>query len=65
MNILTPEDLAKMLKLPRRSIIEIVAKQDGFPQSITGTRKLRWLEDAVLEFFKNAGGNFPPPAHPG
>lgn len=58
MKILTPDDLAEMLKIPRRSVIESVAKQKGFPDSITGNRKPRWLEDAVLEFFKVKGQSF-------
>jgi hypothetical protein len=52
MKILTPDDLANMLKMPRRAVIGTIAKQPGFPQSLTGWRKPTWLEEAVLEFFR-------------
>ncbi len=52
MNIITPDELAAMLKLPRRTVIESVSKLPGFPQSITGRRIPRWDADAVARFFK-------------
>jgi len=51
MKVLTPDELAEMLKLPRRTVLNFV-KQEGFPQSLTGWRKPTWLEEAVLEFFR-------------
>lgn len=52
MKFLTPDDIAKMLNIPRRSVIDILAKQPGFPISVTGNRKPRWSEESVLEFFR-------------
>jgi hypothetical protein len=52
MNILTPEELAIILKVPRRTVIEKISRLDGFPKSVTGRRKPRWDQDAVSEFFR-------------
>lgn len=63
---LTPDDLAELLKVNRRTIITHVSKQPGFPQSITGTRKPRWLAAEVQKFLKRksvqSSHNAPKPA---
>ena len=51
MKIITPDDLSEMMRLPRRTVLNLT-KQEGFPQSLTGWRKPTWLEEAVLEFFR-------------
>lgn len=53
MNILTPDDLAALLKLPRRSALDL-SKRPGFPASLTGRKKPRWLEDDVKRWAKSA-----------
>lgn len=52
MKLITPDDLSTMLAMPRKTVIDSYVKQEGFPQSVSGWRKPRWLEDAVLEFWK-------------
>lgn len=51
MNILTPDDLAQMLGLKRKTIIDIYSKQPGFPAPLS-TRKPRWLESEVRRFMQ-------------
>jgi len=51
MNVLTADDLAKMLGLKRKTVIDIYTKQPGFPSSLT-QRKPRWLESEVVKFLK-------------
>lgn len=53
MNFLTPDDLAAMLKVPRRTALNLT-KQPGFPPSLTGRKKPRWLEDEVKRWAKSA-----------
>lgn len=50
----SPEDLAKMLHLSRKTVIDSYTKQQGFPKSVTGQRKPRWLESEVRKFFERA-----------
>ena len=52
MNFITPEQLAVMLGLSRKSIIDRYAKQSGFPAPVTGWRKPVWLEDEVVKFMR-------------
>ncbi|MDE2102711.1 MAG: helix-turn-helix domain-containing protein [Patescibacteria group bacterium] len=49
MTLLTPEDLAELFKVPRRTAMNI-AKKKGFPGSVTGDRKPRWLKESVEEW---------------
>ena len=51
MNLLTPDDLAQMLGLKRKTIIDSYTKQDGFPASLS-QRKPRWLESEVRKFMQ-------------
>ena len=51
-DVITPDELAAILRLSRRAVIESVSKQPGFPASVTGTRKPRWDAGAVAKFFK-------------
>ena len=53
MKLIDPDELAHMLGMSRKTVVDSYVKQQGFPQSVTGWRKPRWLEDAVLEFWKN------------
>ena len=52
MNVLDPDKLAQLLGISRKSLIDTYSKQPGFPQSITGRKKPRWLEEAVLDFLR-------------
>ena len=51
-NFLTPDQLASMLGLSRKVIIDRYAKQPGFPQPVTSWRKPVWLEDEVRKFMR-------------
>lgn len=51
MNILTADDLAKMLGLKRKTVIDIYSKQPGFPAPLS-LRKPRWLESEVIKFMR-------------
>jgi predicted DNA-binding transcriptional regulator AlpA len=55
MNILTPDDLAQMLGLKRKTIIDIYSKQPGFPAPLS-QRKPRWLEAEVRRFMQRKSG---------
>lgn len=52
MNVVTPDDLATMLGLKRKTIIDLYTKQAGFPAPVTSRRKPVWLEDEVRKFMK-------------
>lgn len=52
MNVITPDDLAAILGLKRKTIIDLYTKQPGFPAPITSRRKPVWLEDEVRKFMK-------------
>ena len=52
MNVITPDGLASMLGLKRKTIIDLYTKQPGFPAPITSRRKPVWLEDEVRKFMK-------------
>lgn len=51
MNLLTLDDLAEMLKLSRSHVRDCVVKQRDFPKPVTGIRKPRWDESAVVRYF--------------
>lgn len=51
MNALSPDDIAKMLQVPRRKVLEKIVKQEGFPKPVSGGRYPRWIEEAVRDFF--------------
>ena len=51
MNVLTPDDLAQILGLKRKTIIDSYTKQVGFPSSLS-PRKPRWLESEVRKFMQ-------------
>lgn len=53
MNLLTLDDLAEMLKLSRAHVRDCVVKQRDFPKPVTGIRKPRWDESAVVRYFKS------------
>lgn len=50
MNVLTPDDLAELLGLKRKTVIDIYSKQKGFPSPLS-QRKPRWLETEVMKFW--------------
>ena len=50
--LLTPDELAELFKLKRRTVMDTIARQPGFPQSVTGTQKPRWLHSDVARFIK-------------
>lgn len=52
MTLLTPDELAQMMKLPRRTVVEM-SRRPGFPPSITGRRKPRWDSEAVNQYIKS------------
>ena len=52
MNFLNPDQLASMLGISRKVIIDRYAKQPGFPHPVTGWRKPVWLEEEVRKFMK-------------
>ena len=51
--LLTPDELAAMFQLKRRTVMDTVARQPGFPKSVTGTQKPRWLYSDVVRFLKS------------
>lgn len=53
LRLLTPEDLAAMLQLKRRTVLDTFARQEGFPASVTGKQKPRWLYSDVVKFLKS------------
>lgn len=50
LNALSPDDLATLLQVPRRKVLETIVKQPGFPNPVSQGRYPRWLEKAVLDF---------------
>lgn len=62
MDILTPDDLATMLGLKRKTIIDHYTKQPGFPAPLS-QRRPRWLESEVRRFMqrKSAQNSHKPP----
>ena len=49
MKILTADDLASILGLKRKTVIDFYTKQPGFPAPLT-PRKPRWLASEVERF---------------
>lgn len=54
MNFLTPEELAELLKLEDRRAALALSRRPGFPASVTGRKKPRWLEDDVKRWARSA-----------
>ena len=52
LKLLTPDELAAMMQLKRRTIVDIVVKQRGFPASVTGLQKPRWIYSDVVKFLR-------------
>ena len=50
--IITPEDLAEMLGISRKTVIDRYSKQPGFPAPVTSPKKPRWLESEVMKFLR-------------
>lgn len=53
MTLLTVDEIAAMLKLSRAHVRDVVVKQREFPRPVTGIRKPRWDESAVVRHFKS------------
>ena len=51
-NTIDPDRLAVILGISRSTVLKVVSRQPGFPESVTGRRRPRWLEEAVLEFLR-------------
>ena len=51
MNVLTPDDLASLLGLKRKTVIDHYTKQPGFPAPLS-PRRPRWLESEVRRFMQ-------------
>lgn len=51
--LLTPDELAAMLQLKRRTVLDTFARQPGFPASVTGAQKPRWLYSDVVKFLRS------------
>ena len=50
--LLTPDDLAAMFQLKRRTVMDVIARKPGFPASVTGTQKPRWIYSDVVKFLR-------------
>ena len=48
--LLTPDELAELLKLKRRTVMDTIARRPDFPRSVTGTQKPRWLYSDVARY---------------
>ena len=46
--IITPDQLAELLGISRKTVIDRYSKQPGFPAPVTGPRKPRWLAQGDL-----------------
>jgi len=53
MNVLTLDDIAAMLKLSRSHVRDVIVKKQEFPKPLTGIRKPRWDESAVVRYLKS------------
>ena len=52
MNTITPDELAKLLHIKRKTVIDSYSRQEGFPNPLTSRKKPVWLESDVLKFMK-------------
>jgi predicted DNA-binding transcriptional regulator AlpA len=52
MKILTVDDLAALLRLRRKTVLDLYTKQPGFPANIATPRKPAWLEEDVHKFMQ-------------
>ena len=52
LKLLTPDELAALFQLKRRTVMDTVARQPGFPKSVTGTQKPRWIYSDVVKFLR-------------
>lgn len=57
--LLTPQEIAEILKIPLRQFTERVSKREGFPApldvKITGIRSRRWKKDEIINWIQNGG----------
>ena len=47
-----PDQLAQLLGIARKTVIDSYTRQEGFPGPITSRKKPVWLESEVLKFLK-------------
>lgn len=52
MTLIGPDELASMLGLKRKTVMDLYTRQPGFPAPVTSRRKPRWLADDVQIFLK-------------
>ena len=56
--MLTPEDVAEILKVNTRQLTERIMKRKGFPrplnQQVMGSLK-RWKKNEIIEWIENGG----------
>lgn len=51
LNLLTPDEVAEVLKVGRRIFMRTVAKQPGFPAPVRlGRRMLRWHSEEIEQW---------------
>jgi len=50
--LLTPDELAALLKLKRRTVMDKITRHPDFPRSVTGNQKPRWLQSDVVKFLR-------------
>lgn len=50
--LLTPDELADMFQLKRRTVMDTIARRPDFPRSVTGNQKPRWLHSEVVRYLK-------------
>jgi len=51
--LLTPDEIADLLKIDRRSFVRSVCKQPGFPSPVRlGERMLRWHSDDIEQWIQ-------------
>ena len=55
--LLTPEEIAKILKISIRQFTERVSKREGFPnpidEKVTGIKSRRWKQDDIFDWIEN------------
>jgi len=52
MNLMTLDDISKMLQLSRNYTRNVIVKSSDFPQPVIGIRKPRWDAAAITKHLK-------------
>jgi len=57
--LLTPNEIAEMLKISARQFTERVSKHEYFPEplnvKVTGIKSKRWKKDDIINWIENGG----------